>query len=239
MIVLKLIWKNKICSLVDIPSTFNYKVNILYYSKGFDSFSFEKLFENSNPKEISPLYYLFIAQLGDFIRNKLIFHDFFYNIEFIFIDTLKTKEEKKQHLQDNIVSIIWIDNPYIEPNINVLFNSLPDKGYTIITVTPKTNTHCFIQKNYKTRETVSFLEINFPNNYYINVNAYSGIRYLMNNIILLCDWNNYSRKEDELPEQDKEVTYEQKYKTKQYFKVDYKNHLTKRVLLFDSILKNI
>ena len=136
------------------------------------------------------------------------------------IDTINTKEEKLNFLSKNSVSLLWLDNPYIDcADINTLYNSVSsDRDYTLITICPKSETHYLIRKFYQRRNKGnSLLEKYFGNYYFINVNAYSSIRYLLNNIILLCDWNYYTN--------DTEMKDEEKYE----------NCLMKRLLLIKKL----
>ena len=50
-----------------------------------------------------------------------------------------------------------------------------------------------MQKEYMKYKNMNtkILEDFFADNYFININAYSGLRYLRNNLILLCDWHCY------------------------------------------------
>ena len=107
--------------------------------------------------------------------------------------------------------MIWIDNPYINTSsINTLFDWASNKDYIYITITPKSNTHCMVnvtcnkdKEKYKLSHNLINVLSKFSidniicSNYYINLNAYSSIRYIINSIILFSDWWNYL-KEDSL-----------------------------------------
>lgn len=195
----------KITTLLKISTTFNFKVNVFFYSEQYEEIKFENLFEAQDIDDINSLYINFISQLGQiYIDSKgetvLAYKDLFYNIIFEIGERKKTKEEKLNMIKENTISIIWMDNPYIDiSNISSLFNEINDKkDHTFIFVFPFTSTHYLIKKYYKrvSRHDNSYVENFFVNNYYINIMAYSSIRYLINNIIQLCEWDNYYNKNE-------------------------------------------
>ena len=100
-------------------------------------------------------------------------------------------------IKENRVTLLWIDNPYIDISTNEeLFNE-----NTFIKITPSSDKHYLIrtvnkrhlEEEHSLNEDCTFnecLDIQkfFADTFYINVNAYSGIRYLLHFIAIACDW---------------------------------------------------
>ena len=196
--------QSQLIQLIQTPVHFTYHVNVVFYSKNYTSLTLENLLEDISPDEISQLYYDFISQLGElYIDEKgektFAYKDCFYNIIFDIFDSKKTKEEKEKMIKENRVTILWIDNPYIDITASEeVFNE-----NTFIKITPSSDTHYLIrtvnkrkiEEEHSLNEDYPFngcLDIQkfFADTFYINANAYSGIRYLLNFIAIVCDWHN-------------------------------------------------
>ena len=194
--------KEKVCSILEQPVYFIYHVNVFYYPNKYDYLTIDNILEVRTSDDISPLYLEFISKFGNIYIDKegnkeLSYKDQYYNIIFDLVDNKPSREEKIELIKENSVNIIWLENPYIDiDDINSLFDSVSkDKDYTFITIAPKSKTHYLVRKEYKrVDKNNTVLENCFANNYFINTNAYSGIKYLINNIILLCDWTLYTTK---------------------------------------------
>ena len=119
----------------------------------------------------------------------------------------QTKEEKIELIKSNCVNLIWIDSPEIDiSNIDTIFDSVSfTTKHVIISIVPKTENHCLIRTTpsmllgqYDWNVKNEYLKICITDymcsNYFINVNAYSGIRYLLNCIIITSDWYYYYNK---------------------------------------------
>ena len=204
--------RKKVCWLLSLPLLITYRVNIFYFSKEHTELSLENLLSEVDSDSISPLYYKFISQLGDIYINhkgekELSYKDYFYNIIFELVNLKKTKEEKIDLIKSNYINLIWIDDPEIDiSNIDSIFDSVSfTTKHVIITIVPKTENHCLIrtkpsmelgQYNWKVKN--EYFKICITDymcyNYFINVNAYSGIRYLLNCIIITNDWYYYYNK---------------------------------------------
>ena len=110
----------------------------------------------------------------------------------------RNKEERKNAIKNNTINIIWTDNPFIDiSKQDSLFDSIKSgKENFIITITPKTECHCLIRSNGSISLNKNIDSTNKMNcqsfeqylvlNYYININAYSSIRYFLSSIILIC-----------------------------------------------------
>ena len=184
-----------ISSILSHPVKFTYHINVFYYPSKYSELTIDALLEEFS-SEKSSLYYQFISQLGDVYLDEdgekvLAYKDSFYEIIFDLADA-KTESEKRKMITENTVNIIWLDNPYIDTsNILKLFDPIANhSNLSIVTIAPKSNSHFLVKKKFKNMNT-KILEYFFADNYFININAYSGIRYLRNNIILLCDWHCY------------------------------------------------
>lgn len=94
-------------------------------------------------------------------------------------------------------------------NIDQLFTStlISQKTYVNYVVIPSFGEHCLIRINPRQSQIKSFFVGNTKNesynimdylcqNYYINVNAYSSIRYLLSSIIIISDWYYYINEKD-------------------------------------------
>ena len=194
--------QRQLIPLIQTPVHFTYHVNVVFYSKNYTSLTLENLLEDISPDEISELYFNFIAQLGDLYiddngEKTFAYKDSFYHIIFDIFDSKKTKEEKEKMIKENRVTLLWIDNPYIDISTNEeLFNE-----NTFIKITPSSDKHYLIrtvnkrhlEEEHSLNEDCTFnecLDIQkfFADTFYINVNAYSGIRYLLHFIAIACDW---------------------------------------------------
>ena len=95
-------------------------------------------------------------------------------------------------IKTNAVNIIWNDNPFIDINsISYLFDSACNKNYSIISIVHRTDTVYYVSINpFKYFDKYEDKSINnlMCDNYYINCNAYSSIRYIINSIILINEW---------------------------------------------------
>ena len=190
--------KEKIITLFNTPTSFIYKVCLFFYPKQYNAITLDNLINKYEGEEISPLYLNFISQLGDIYTNdegekELIFRDLFYTVIFQLVDLKQTKEEKIKLIEDNTLFLIWLDNLDINTSqISLLFKSF-NKSKFIFCVLPYSNTHYLIKKYYTENNSVEkpITELECNTNYYINANAYSGIRYLINNIITINDWYHY------------------------------------------------
>lgn len=208
---------NQIVSIIlKTPVYITYHVNLFFYPKEYNKLLSDNLLNQTDPDDLSPEYLTFISQLGNVYINDnnekvLAYRDSFYNIIFELVNLKPTIEEKKTLIKDNRINMIWIDNPYINTSsINTLFDWASNKDYIYITITPKSNTHCMVnvtcnkdKEKYKLSHNLINVLSKFSidniicSNYYINLNAYSSIRYIINSIILFSDWWNYL-KEDSL-----------------------------------------
>lgn len=184
-----------ISSILALPVKFTYHINVFYIPSKYSNLTINALLEDFS-LEKSSLYYQFISQLGDVYidadgEKVLSYKDSFYEIVFELVDT-KSEGEKRKLINDNTVNIIWLDNPYIDTgNVLKLFDTIANhSNLAILTIAPKSDSHFLVKKKYKNMST-KILEDFFADNYFININAYSGIRYLRNNLILLCDWHCY------------------------------------------------
>ena len=204
--------RKKVCWLLSLPLLITYHVNIFYFSKEHTELSLDNLLSDVDSNEISPLYYKFISQLGDIYINhkgkkELSYKDYFYNIIFDLVNLKQTKEEKIDLIKSNCVNLIWIDSPEIDiSNIDTIFDSVSfTTKHVIISIVPKTENHCLIRTTpsmllgqYDWNVKNEYLKICITDymcsNYFINVNAYSGIRYLLNCIIITSDWYYYYNK---------------------------------------------
>ena len=112
----------------------------------------------------------------------------------------KSKEEIIQLFQKNNANIIWVYNPYTNLNsITNLLNTIKkETDYSIITILPKSEIYYYVslkqrkyfQENLSDNSQLSIFDL-ICDNYYINLNAYSSIRYILNSIIIINEWYYY------------------------------------------------
>ena len=105
-----------------------------------------------------------------------------------------------QLFQKNNANIIWVDNPYTNLNsITNLLNTIKkETDYSIITILPKSEIYYYVslkqrkyfQENLSDNSQLSIFDL-ICDNYYINLNAYSSIRYILNSIIIINEWYYY------------------------------------------------
>ena len=208
-----------VSSLLTSPLLLTYHVNVFFYPKENETLNFDDLVSEIDSDDVSPLFYKFIAQLGNLYINEegekvFAYKDDFYNIIFDFVNVKETKEERIELIKRNSVNLIWIDNPYTDtPNLNSLFDSLTSENENfVITVTPKSETHFLISSKYneflqKGHQSYKMMNINLSieeylcQNYYINITAQSSIRYLINSLVVMSDWAYYLSKKNVLPYQ--------------------------------------
>ena len=208
-----------VSSILTHPLLLTYYVNVFFYSKDYETINFEDLVKGVDSDDISNLFYKFIAQFGNLYINEegekvLEYRDEFYNVIFDFVNVKQTKEERIELIKRNSVNIIWIDNPYCDiSNLNSIFDSLTTENENfVITVTPKSETHLlicskyyeFLQKGYQSQKMLNInlsIEEYLCQNYYININAMSSIRYLINSLVMMCDWSYYLSKKNVFPYQ--------------------------------------
>ena len=204
--------ENRVCSILRIPILITYHVNIFYYPNDYNEFSIEDLLSEIDSDGISPLFLYFLCQLGNvYIDEKgekvLSYSDSIYNIIFELVDLKNSIEEKLNLINSNSINIIWMENSFIDiSNMSSLFTKInPYTNYEIITITPKSDTHLLVRTNQPERFIKNFMSWEYINaysylnlkNYYININAYSSIRYFINEVIMTCDYyNNKAKKEN-------------------------------------------
>lgn len=178
---------NLIFSLLDISTSFEIHVTVSFIGSA------------SAYKE---RYINFLSLIGKLYESTndnytLIYKDLFYNVIFDLIDTEKSNEEKAEIIKRNNIHIIWNDNK--ENDINVLekeyiSQTCQDKQNMLIFVTPLSD-KLYQVKRGKIEESndkmISFVDSMFMNTYLINSTSNSGVRYLMNNIILISEWLKY------------------------------------------------
>ena len=105
-----------------------------------------------------------------------------------------------QLFQKNNANIIWVDNPYTNLNsITNLLNTIKkETDYSIITILPKSEIYYYVslkqrkyfQENLSDNSQLSIFDL-ICDNYYINLNAYSSIRYILNSLIIINEWYYY------------------------------------------------
>ena len=106
------------------------------------------------------------------------------------------------------MNIIWIENQFTDiTDKDNLFNPIDSiNKHSIITITHTTNSHCLVRikdslslmdaYNYNNNSSNNHLSIEeyLCQNYYMNINAFSSVRYLLHFIILISEelyYNNY------------------------------------------------
>ena len=191
--------EEQLCSLLSIPILITYHVNIFFYPKDYEQLTLNNLLNEIDLEDISPLFYKFVSKLGDLYQNDkgekvLCYRDNYYNIIFELINLKKTNEEKLKLIQNNSVNIIWLDNPYIEINVNLFDSVRNNTNYSIVTIVPRTDNLYYVSikpfNYFDDNEVINKdnrLDVNdvICDNYYINININSGIRYLINSIVLM------------------------------------------------------
>lgn len=199
--------QNQIISILKTPILITYHINVFFYDTSYNKFTIDNLL-GVNEKSFSPLFYSFLSQLGNIYidndGNKILsYKDYFYNIIFEFVDLRKKKEEKIHLIRENTINIIWIDNPYININNISFSNSIFQKEYVVITIIPKTKTHLLVTIQQSENQLTSFdyssnksilLNDMICESFFLNINAYSGIRYFLNSIIIINEWHYYMNK---------------------------------------------
>ena len=156
-------------------------------------------------ESINPLFFKLFSQFGSLYLNEhgeqiLTYKNSYYDIIFEFVNLKKSKEEMIQLFQKNNANIIWVDNPYTNLNsITNLLNTIKkETDYSIITILPKSEIYYYVslkqrkyfQENLSDNSQLSIFDL-ICDNYYINLNAYSSIRYILNSIIIINEWYYY------------------------------------------------
>ena len=156
-------------------------------------------------ESINPLFFKLFSQFGSLYLNEhgeqiLTYKNSYYDIIFEFVNLKKSKEEIIQLFQKNNANIIWVDNPYTNLNsITNLLNTIKkETDYSIITILPKSEIYYYVslkqrkyfQENLSDNSQLSIFDL-ICDNYYINLNAYSSIRYILNSIIIINEWYYY------------------------------------------------
>lgn len=191
-----------ILSLLDTPTSFDIHVTVSF--SGSSSSSKERFIN-------------FLSLIGKLYENTndnytLIYKDLFYNVIFDLIDTMKSKEEKEEIIKRNNIHIIW------DSSISVFEEEYlsQDKKNMIILIKPLSDKLYLVKKRGNINindDMLSFVDTMFMKTYLINSTSNSGVRYLMNNIILISEWFKYHSSSYEK----ENITY-----------VEYSNDLTQR-----------
>ena len=202
-----------VTSLLSIPILITYHVNIFYYPSEYNELLLSDLLNDIDNDDINPQFYSFISQLGDVYLNsqgdaELCYKDSFYDIKFELVNLKRNKEDRIEAIKQNFLNIIWIENQFTDiTDKDNLFNPIDSiNKHSIITITHTTNSHCLVRikdslslmdaYNYNNNSSNNHLSIEeyLCQNYYMNINAFSSVRYLLHFIILISEelyYNNY------------------------------------------------
>ena len=197
--------KDALLILLKTPIIVTYHVNLFFFSNQYDSLSLNNLLNAIDTEEINPMFYEFLTKLGDIYINDdgekiLSYKDNIYEIVFELVDLKQSKEEKIELIKENRVNIIWIDDSYLDiTHIDSMFNShLNKKEATIISISPKTESHLLVTTKRLSQKENSDKKINihdfFADHFYMNLTAGSSIRYLLSLIVASCDWHYFIQK---------------------------------------------
>ncbi len=195
-----------VTSLLSIPILITYHVNIFYYPSEYNELLLSDLLNDIDNDDINPQFYSFISQLGDVYLNsqgdaELCYKDSFYDIKFELVNLKRNKEDRIEAIKQNFLNIIWIENQFTDiTDKDNLFNPIDSiNKHSIITITHTTNSHCLVRikdslslmdaYNYNNNSSNNHLSIEeyLCQNYYMNINAFSSVRYLLHFIILISE----------------------------------------------------
>ena len=193
--------KSKIDSLISmlsVPIYFERYINVFYLEETAKELSLENLFKS---KTTSTRYLKFLSLLGSIYEKEkdnfsLEYRDDLYNIIFNLCDLQQTPEEKEHLFSLSKINIIWIENRefFVDNTPNIFPPDENGDPPITIFIIPLDDDHYLIKKQYhldKESYLLSVVENIFANDYIINSNCYGGIKYFINNLIILCEWFYY------------------------------------------------
>ena len=185
-------------SMLSVPIYYERYINVFYLEETAKELSLDNLFKS---KTTSTRYLKFLSLLGSIYEKEkdnytLEYHDDLYNLIFNLCDLKPTPEEKHNLFSLSKINIIWIENRefFVDNTPNIFPPDENGDSPITIFIIPLDDDHYLIKKQYhldKDSYLLTVVENIFANDYIINSQCYGGIKYFINNLIILCEWFYY------------------------------------------------